>query len=217
MTPVGAPGGPRGVAGDEATDAEPVPAAFEAVTVNVYAVPLARPSTVHDRVEVVQVLPPELEVTRYSRIGRPAVVVGALHEITDAPLAPEVAVTLVGAPGAVAGVAGIDEADAAPLPAAFVAVTVNVYATPLVRPATVHDMIALVQVFRPGFDVTVYCMISLPPSESGIVHDTSDCPFWFEVADTEVGASGVVAGVAGSDASDASPVPTVLVAVTVNV
>ncbi|CAB4324298.1 unannotated protein [freshwater metagenome] len=35
LTPVGAPGGPRGVAGDDATESPPVPAAFDAVTVNV--------------------------------------------------------------------------------------------------------------------------------------------------------------------------------------
>ena len=35
LTPVGAPGGPRGVAGDEASESAPGPATFEAVTVNV--------------------------------------------------------------------------------------------------------------------------------------------------------------------------------------
>ena len=35
VTAVGAPGGPRGVAGDDATESPPVPAVFDAVTVNV--------------------------------------------------------------------------------------------------------------------------------------------------------------------------------------
>jgi hypothetical protein len=35
VTVAGAVGGPRGVAGDDATESPPVPAAFNAVTVNV--------------------------------------------------------------------------------------------------------------------------------------------------------------------------------------
>jgi hypothetical protein len=35
VTAVGAPGGPRGVAGDDASESAPGPATFEAVTVNV--------------------------------------------------------------------------------------------------------------------------------------------------------------------------------------
>jgi hypothetical protein len=57
-TPVGAVGVVAGVTGAEATDAGPVPAAFVAVTVNVYGLPLARPVTVQERgPPVVQVLP----------------------------------------------------------------------------------------------------------------------------------------------------------------
>jgi hypothetical protein len=37
----------------------------------------------------------------------------------------------------------------------LVAVTVNVYAVPFVRPVTQHDTPADVQVFPPGDDVTV--------------------------------------------------------------
>jgi hypothetical protein len=50
---------------------------------------------------------------------------------------PAVAVTAVGAPGTVAGVTLLEASDAALVPTAFVAVTVNVYAVPLVRPVTV--------------------------------------------------------------------------------
>jgi hypothetical protein len=46
-TPVGAPGTVEGVAAAEAVEAAPVPLTFAAVTVNVYAVPLARPVIVH--------------------------------------------------------------------------------------------------------------------------------------------------------------------------
>ena len=48
--------------------------------------------------------------------------------------------TFVGAPGTVAaarGVIGGDGAESAPVPAALVAATVNVYVVPLVRPVTV--------------------------------------------------------------------------------
>jgi hypothetical protein len=44
----------------------------------------------------------------------------------------------VGAPGTVDGVAAADAVEAAPVPDAFVAVTVNVYEVPFVRPVTVH-------------------------------------------------------------------------------
>jgi hypothetical protein len=57
---------------------------------------------------------------------------------------------IVGAPGTDAiggatGVTGFDAAEEAPVPTAFVAVTVNEYATPLVRPVTRHDVEAEVQ------------------------------------------------------------------------
>lgn len=48
-----------------------------------------------------------------------------------------VAVTEVGAPGTVAGVTEFDAVDETLVPTAFVAVTVNVYAVPFVRPVTV--------------------------------------------------------------------------------
>jgi hypothetical protein len=52
---------------------------------------------------------------------------GATHDTTADP-SPAVAVTFVGAPGAVApaGVTEFDAADAGPVPTAFVAATVNV-------------------------------------------------------------------------------------------
>ena len=50
---------------------------------------------------------------------------------------PAVAVTAVGAPGTVNGVTAALAVDATEDPAALVAVTVNLYAVPLVRPVTV--------------------------------------------------------------------------------
>ena len=51
---------------------------------------------------------------------------GAVHVTTEEALAPEVALTAVGMPGTVVGVTGSEAADASPVPAALVAVTVNV-------------------------------------------------------------------------------------------
>jgi hypothetical protein len=65
-----------------------------------------------------------------------------------------VAVTAVGGVGKVAGVAGADAADAGPVPAPLVAVTVNVYGEPFVRPFTVQVVVAVEQVKPPGDEVT---------------------------------------------------------------
>ena len=72
-------------------------------------------------------------------IGLPPSEAGAVQETVACAL-PAVAVTPVGAPGAVAGSAGVtlaDGADAGLVPIALVAVTTNVYALPLVSPVTV--------------------------------------------------------------------------------
>ena len=53
-TPVGAPGTAAGVIAEEAVDADPVPTALVAFTVNVYEAPLVRPVTVQLVVAVVQ-------------------------------------------------------------------------------------------------------------------------------------------------------------------
>ena len=80
---------------------------------------------------------------------------GAVHDTTDWPFAFDVAVTDVGAPGAVAGTAAADATDATPVPAEFVAAAVNVYEVPFVRPVTVQEVVEVVQVNDPGEDVTV--------------------------------------------------------------
>ncbi|CAB4950399.1 unannotated protein [freshwater metagenome] len=82
---------------------------------------------------------------------------GAVHDTTDCAFAFDVAVTDVGAPGAVAGMAPAEATDAGPVPNEFVAVTVNVYEVPFVRPTTAHEVVGAValQVNDPGEDVTV--------------------------------------------------------------
>jgi hypothetical protein len=79
---------------------------------------------------------------------------GAVQETTteESPNTPD---TPVGTPGTVAGTTDADALDAEPVPALFVAVTVNVYEVPLVRPLTVQLVIVVVHVNQPGDDVTV--------------------------------------------------------------
>ena len=50
---------------------------------------------------------------------------------------PEVPATLVGAPGVVTGVTADDAVETVPVPTALVALTLNVYGVPLVKPVTV--------------------------------------------------------------------------------
>jgi hypothetical protein len=57
-------------------------------------------------------------------------------QLTVADAFPAVAVTPLGAAGTVAGVTAEEAADSGPVPTALVAMTVNVYAVPLVRPVT---------------------------------------------------------------------------------
>ena len=78
-------------------------------------------------------------------------------QLTTADAFPADATTPVGAPGAVGadGVTALDGADGAPVPTAFVAVTVNVYAVPFVSPVTVIGLDAPVPVAPPGLAVTV--------------------------------------------------------------
>jgi hypothetical protein len=70
---------------------------------------------------------------------------------------PTVAVTAVGAPGTVDGVTEFDGDEVGPLPMTLVAVTVNVYAVPFVRPDTVAVVVLPFTLARrpPGDEVTV--------------------------------------------------------------
>jgi hypothetical protein len=67
-----------------------------------------------------------------------------------------------------------------------------------------------------GVEVTMYPVIAAPPSSRGAVK-TTVALLSSAVAVPMVGASGTVAGVTLFEAAEAAPVPTLLVAVTVNV
>lgn len=150
------------MAGPDAVDPGPVPTLFVAVTMNVYVVPLLSPVTVQlsgpdDQVQVW--LPPPEAVTVYPVIAAPPFDPGADHDTVTC-ASPGVAVVIVGEPGTEADATGVteeDAADAGPVPTALVAVTVNVYAVPLVSPLTVHvsGPVDHVHVFPSGLEVTV--------------------------------------------------------------
>ena len=69
-------------------------------------------------------------------IVRPPSFTGGVKVTTTSPF-PLVAVPIIGASDTVTGVIELLEAEAEPIPTAFVAVTVNVYATPFVKPVMV--------------------------------------------------------------------------------
>jgi len=93
--------------------------------------------------------------TTYFEIDAPPLLTGALHETTEWVFAAPVADTPVGAPGTVEGTTPAERTEAEPVPDTFVAVTVNEYEMPFVRPETVHEVVAVVQNSAPGFEVTV--------------------------------------------------------------
>jgi hypothetical protein len=95
------PTGAVGVTEPLGDDAAPVPIAFVAVTVNVYAVPLLKPETVIGDELPVPVIPLGLEVTVKPVIAEPPFSAGAEKD-TDTELSPAVALTLVGASGTLA-------------------------------------------------------------------------------------------------------------------
>lgn len=168
--------------------AGPVPNAFVAVTLKVYAVPLVKPVTVMG-LEVPVVIKPVFAVTVYDVIGLPFET-GAV-KLTVALALPADAVTPIGAPGAVnvPGVTLFEIDDRGPVPTALVAVTLNVYAVPLVNPVTIIGLVAPVAVLLPGLDVTVYDAIGLVPLEKGAVKLTVARPLP-SIAFTPVGAPG---------------------------
>jgi hypothetical protein len=129
LTPVGASGTAVGVTLFEGLDGAPVsPALFVAVTVKVYAIPFVRPVTVIGLAPV-WVIPPGFEVAVYELMELPPLERGGVKLTFADPLPATVAETPVGGPGAAeveVGVTLFDAAEAGPVPAALVAVTVKV-------------------------------------------------------------------------------------------
>ena len=113
---------------------------------------------------------------------------------------------------------GVDEADALEAtesPLMLVALTVNVYAVPFVRPVIVNGDV-VPEMVEPSLAVTVYPVTDDPPLLVGAVNETVTCASPLATV-TPVGALGTVDGVAADDAVDCADVPIPLVAVTLNV
>lgn len=112
----------------------------------------------------------------------------------------------------------LPEADeAAPVPALLVAVTLKVYACPLVSPLTMSGLALPVTARPPGDAVAVYELMLRPPVLEGAVKETVTLRF---APATEViaGAPGTPVGVTALEALEAAPVfPALFVAVTVKV
>jgi hypothetical protein len=96
------------------------------------------------RVVAGQVAPPGVAVTVYPVMFAPPLSDGAVHETTDEMFAFEVAVTLVGAPGVVAGAVAVVALEMTLVPAALIATTLYEYEVPLMRPLIVHDVAVVV-------------------------------------------------------------------------
>jgi hypothetical protein len=106
----------------------------------------------------------------------------------------------VGAAGGEEVVIDVDAVEATDVAAAFVAVTVNVYAVDAVNPETVIGDELPDTVIPPGDEVTVYVVIALLPLLDGAVKLTVAVVCPVEVAVTDVGAPGAVAAVTEIDA-----------------
>ncbi len=97
-------------------------------------------------------LPSGEDAAVYPVIADPPFDAGAV-KLTVACASPAVAETAVGTPGTVGAAVGVtagDAAEAGLVPTALVAVTVNVYDVPSVKPVTVNGLLAPVAVFPPG-------------------------------------------------------------------
>ena len=109
-----------------------------------------------------------------------------------------------------------DSADAAEVPTAFVAVTVNLYAVPGVSPVTV--MIPEPEPEPPlGIEVTVYCVIGEPPSLLGAVNLTLAVVDPVAMTAPIPGVPGTPRTLTDADAREAAEVPAEFVAVALNV
>lgn len=176
--------------------------------------PFVNPVTSNGLAAPVAVSPPGLDVTVYAVIGLPPFETGAV-KLTVAVVLPATADPIVGAPARAPGVMLLEGAEGNPVPATFVAVTVNVYAVPFVSPVTSNGLVAPVVVRPSGLDVTVYAVIALPPFQAGATKLTVAVVLPARAAPI-VGASGTVAGVTLLEGAEGSPTPTAFVAVTVN-
>jgi hypothetical protein len=129
---------------------------------------------------------------------------------------PDVTIVPPVAANGIIGVTLLDAADAAEVPLLLLAVTVNVYAVPPVRPETVIGLVDEVPVNPPGLEVAVKLVIVEPPVAFA-VNGTDAVVDVGDDAVPIVGACGTVVAVMLDVAAEAADVAVVFVALTVNV
>ena len=139
VTVVGALAADCGVTAEEEEDGTESPISLVATTLNVYGVPLVKPLTTHEEAfaAALHVNPPGEDTTVKPVSAVPPLFAGAVNETVAAPAVVTAADTDVGAPGSVAGVAAIDAVDRSEVSEALVAVALNVYAEPFVKPVQI--------------------------------------------------------------------------------
>lgn len=140
FAPAGALQFPRpGLTEVDQPDQPDVPTAFDAFTLNLYEVPAVSPVTVtvpEPDWETVPVIPPNSEVAKYCVIDEPPLDTGAVKATVTEVDPVTVTAPMAGAPGANAGTIEPDSPDAAEVPTAFLAVTLNLYEVPVVNRVT---------------------------------------------------------------------------------
>jgi hypothetical protein len=118
------------------------------------------------------------------------------------------------------GVAELDADEALPVPQLFVAVTVNVYAIPLVNPPTLPLLMAGIKPVQPphaGDGVIVYPLIDAPLLAAAVHVKLTFPNVPVAVAEGVPGAPGTAPGMAEFEAGEDPLVPAPFVAVYVNV
>ena len=130
-------------------------------------------------------------MTVYPVTSRPPLSAGAVHDTVTC-RSPTVACTSVGTPGTDAGTNTADSTLDGPSPTLFDAYTRNLYPTPFTNPSTVHDVPSTTHDNPPGIAVTVYPLMTFPPSSTGAAHDTVTTPLP-TTPTTSVGAPGTIA------------------------
>jgi len=100
------------------------------------------------------------------------------------------------------------------VPCTFVAVILNVYVVPNVKPVKVYGEDGVVCGVVDGEEVIVYCVIDWPPVPAAVNVITAAFPP-LEVTELMVGFCGTVVAGTGNEAEEAEDVPVLLLAVTV--
>jgi hypothetical protein len=158
----------------------------------VYAVRPATEIVPDPACDIDPVRPPGEDTAVYDVIVAPPLDAGAVNGTDCVPTPVFVTVPIVGAPGTAYVVTAALAEEAEPVPTAFVAVTVYVYAVLFAPPVADIGEDAPVNVEPPGLLVAVKLVIAVLPVDAGAVNDTDCIPTPVLAADTLVGAPGTL-------------------------